>query len=56
LKAGAELDKLNCVHRDVKLDNFLFIPQDFSVKICDFGEAINFGNINTITKDKFETM
>ncbi len=52
LEAGIELEKKNCVHRDVKPDNFLFIPADFTIKICDFGESVNYQNMNTITLDK----
>ncbi len=44
-----ELEKNKCVHRDIKPDNFLFIPRDFSVKICDLGEAIRFDKKTTVS-------
>ena len=32
-----DLHKLDIFHRDLKLENFLFVEDNFTVKLCDFG-------------------
>jgi serine/threonine protein kinase len=32
-----DLHKLDIFHRDLKLENFLFVGDNFTVKLCDFG-------------------
>ncbi len=53
LEAGKELEFKNCVHRDIKPDNFLFIPENYTVKLSDFGESACFGEKNAFNIDTF---
>jgi len=39
LKSLGYLKSLNIIHRDIKPENILINPLDFSLKICDFGNA-----------------
>jgi calcium-dependent protein kinase len=43
LSALAYMHSLNIIHRDIKLDNVVFLPsgeQSISIKIIDFGTAV----------------